>query len=46
MLINGGVVVSFFLANVRQCFEMGGVIQGGMLPQGEDDHGLITINRG
>ena len=30
MLINGGVVV---LANARQCFEMGGVIQGGMLPQ-------------
>ena len=25
---------------------MGGVIQGGMLPQWEDDHGLITINRG
>ena len=46
MLINGGVVVcKFFLANVRQCFEMGGVIQGGMLPQWEDDHGLITINR-
>ena len=34
MLINGWVVVcKFFLANVRQCFEMGGVIQGGMLPQ-------------
>ena len=34
MLINGGVVVcKLFLANVRQCFEMGGVIQGGMLPQ-------------
>ena len=34
MLINGGVVVcKFFLANARQCFEMGGVIQGGMLPQ-------------
>ena len=47
MLINGGVVVcKFFLANARQCFEMGGVIQGGMLPQWEDDHGLITINRG
>ena len=30
MLINGGVVVcKFFLANARQCFEMGGVIQGG-----------------
>ena len=29
MLINGGVVVcKFFLANARQCFEMGGVIQG------------------
>ena len=27
MLINGGVVVcKFFLANARQCFEMGGVI--------------------
>ena len=25
---------------------MGGVIQGGMLSQWEDDHGLITINRG
>ena len=25
---------------------MGGVIQGGMLPQWEDDHGLIAINRG
>ena len=25
---------------------MGGVIQGGMVPQWEDDHGLITINRG
>ena len=26
MLINGGVVVcKFFLANARQCFEMGGV---------------------
>ena len=25
MLINGGVVVyKFFLANIRQCFEMGG----------------------
>ena len=35
-----------FLANARQSFEMGGVIQGGMLPQWEDDHGLITINRG
>ena len=47
MLINGGVVVcKFFLANVRQGFEMGGVIQGGILPQLEDDHGLITINRG
>ena len=34
MLINGGVAVcKFFLAIVRQCFEMGGVIQGGMLPQ-------------
>ena len=34
MLINGGVVVcKFFLAKVRQCFEMGGIIQGGMLPQ-------------
>ena len=33
MLINGGVVCKFFLANARQCFEMGGVIQGGMLPQ-------------
>ena len=42
----GLLFVSFFLANARQCFEMGGVIQGGMLPQWEDDHGLITINRG
>ena len=26
MLINGGVVFhKFFLANIRQCFEMGGV---------------------
>ena len=25
---------------------MGGVIQGGMLPQWEDDRGLITINIG
>ena len=35
MLIYGGVVVCkfFYLANARQCFEMGGVIQGGMLPQ-------------
>ena len=33
MLIDGGVVVCNFLANVSQCFEMGGVIQGGMLPQ-------------
>ena len=34
MLINGGVVVcKFFLANVRQCFEMGWVIKGVMLPQ-------------
>ena len=34
MLINGGFVVcKFFLANVRHCFEMGGVIHGGMLPQ-------------
>ena len=34
MLINGGVVVcKFFLAKARQCFEMGGVRQGGMLPQ-------------
>ena len=33
MLINGGFVVCKFLANARQCFEMGGVIQGGMLPQ-------------
>ena len=34
MLINGGVVVcKLFLAKARQCFEMGGVIQGGMLPQ-------------
>ena len=35
MLINGGVVVCkvFFLANARQCFEMGGVIQGVILPQ-------------
>ena len=30
-MFNVGVVV--FLANARQCFEMGGVIQGGMLPQ-------------
>ena len=30
MLINGGVVVcKLFLANARQCFEMGGVILGG-----------------
>ena len=34
MLINVRVVVcNFFLANVRQSFEMGGVKQGGMLPQ-------------
>ena len=34
MLINGGFVfLLVFLANARQCFEMGGVIQGGMLPQ-------------
>ena len=25
MLINGGVVAYMFLANVRHCFEMGGV---------------------
>ena len=36
----GLLFVSFF-AIARQCFEMGGVIQGGMLPQLEDDHGLI-----
>ena len=41
-----GLVFVSFLANVRQCFEMGGVIQGGMLAQWEDDHGLITNNRG
>ena len=36
MLINGGVVVcKFFLANARQCFEMGGVIQGGMFNHNE-----------
>ena len=33
MLINVRVVVCNFLANVRQSFEMGGVKQGGMLPQ-------------
>ena len=34
MLINGGnLLFVSFLANARQCFEMGGVIQGGMLPQ-------------
>ena len=34
MLINGEVAVcKLFLANARQCFEMGRVIQGGMLPQ-------------
>ena len=41
-----GLLFVSFLANVRQCFEMGGLIQGGILPQLEDDHGLITINRG
>ena len=41
-----GLLFVSFLANARQCLEMGGVIQGGMLPQWEDDHCLITINRG
>ena len=28
-----GLLFVSFLANARQCFEMGGVIQGGMIPQ-------------
>ena len=45
MLINGGVVVCKFFSKCKTMFKMGGVIQGGMLPQCEDDHGLITLNR-
>ena len=34
MLINGGVVVfKVFFSKCKTMFEMGGVIQGGMLPQ-------------
>ena len=45
MLINGGVVVcKFFLANVRQCFEMGGVIQGGMTVSLLKHHPNIAAN--